>query len=59
MRTLKISLLVFIISITTSAQEGWFWQNPLPQGNTLYSIFFINPNTGWAVGEAGPCSQDD
>jgi len=30
MRTLKISLLVFILSITISAQQEWFWQNRLP-----------------------------
>ena len=51
MRTLKISLLVFILSITISAQEGWFWQNPLPQGNGLHAVDFVNSDIGWAVGE--------
>jgi len=49
----KISLLVFILSITISAQEGWFWQNPLPQGNNLISVKFISPLIGWAVGGYG------
>ena len=51
MRTLKISLLVFILSITISAQQEWFWQNPLPQGHTLFDVEFINSDEGWAVGD--------
>src|SRR4030066_1977700 len=51
MRTLKISLLVFILSITISAQEGWFWQNPIPPGNSLLSVEFINTTIGFAVGD--------
>ena len=53
MRTLKISLLVFILSITISAQQQWFWQNPLPQGNTLHSVQLVYENVGWAVGDGG------
>ncbi len=33
--------------------SGWFWQNPLPQGNTLRAVHFVNATTGTAVGEAG------
>jgi len=53
MRTLKISLLVFILSISVSAQEGWFWQNPIPQGNNLNDVLIIDENTIVAVGAAG------
>jgi photosystem II stability/assembly factor-like uncharacterized protein len=53
MQTLKISLLVFSISIIISAQEGWFWQNPLPQGHPLNATKFISGTTGWAVGDCG------
>ena len=53
MRTLKISLLVFILSITISAQQEWFWQNPLPQGNTLHSVQLVSANVGWALGDGG------
>ena len=53
MRNLKITLLVFILSITISGQVGWFWQNPLPQGNDLYSVYFANENEGWAIGKFG------
>ena len=31
----------------------WRWQNPLPQGNLLESVFFTDSNTGYAVGNAG------
>jgi photosystem II stability/assembly factor-like uncharacterized protein len=29
----------------------WKWQNPLPQGNALRSVFFTDINTGYAVGD--------
>jgi len=33
---------------------GWTWQNPLPQGNPLYSIHFApDKETGYAVGSDG------
>ncbi|MDH3267940.1 MAG: YCF48-related protein [Ignavibacteria bacterium] len=50
MRTLKIFSLVFILSITIPAQ--WVMQNSGTQLN-LNSIFFIDSNTGWAVGDEG------
>lgn len=49
---LNISL-IFFISASIEAQEGWFWQNPLPQDNTLYSVEFVNELTGWTVGANG------
>ena len=50
MRTLKISLLVFVLTITVSAQ--WYQQNSGTDSN-LQSVFFINENTGWACGSNG------
>jgi len=50
MRTLKISLLVFILTITISAQ--WYPQNSGTDLN-LQSVFFINEHTGWACGTNG------
>jgi len=41
----------FLIPSLTFSQ--WVWQNPLPQGNRLYDINYINQNTGWACGEDG------
>ena len=35
------------------AQSNWFWQNPLPQGNNLNSVFFTDANKGTAVGLSG------
>jgi len=50
----KFLLFLLIVSFRiSSAQTGWFWVNPLPQGNTLYSVHFINSNTGWAAGDKG------
>src|SRR5438045_575544 len=31
----------------------WVWQNPLPVGNTLWSLDFPTANDGWAAGEGG------
>jgi len=54
MKTLfLLCLSLLLTSIPTNAQEGWFWQNPLPQGNNLNSIHFIDSNIGWAVGHTG------
>jgi photosystem II stability/assembly factor-like uncharacterized protein len=39
--------------MTISAQEGWFWQNPLPQGNTINDIDFFDEYFGLAVGNTG------
>ena len=40
MLKLLASLLAFtfLLSVRVSAQEGWFWQNPLPTGNDLLDI---------------------
>jgi photosystem II stability/assembly factor-like uncharacterized protein len=46
---LVIFPLFSIIPISIMAQ--WEWQNPLPQGQSLHSIEFINENEGWAAGE--------
>ena len=32
---------------------GWSWQNPLPQGNWLHGVDFVDVNTGTAVGDGG------
>ena len=33
--------------------QGWEWQNPLPQGNTLRDVQLFSANTAIAVGDAG------
>ncbi len=41
------------VSTPTDLSEDWFWQNPLPTGNKLRAVYFVNATTGWAVGELG------
>ena len=49
---LAFSLVLFLsVSIQTNAQ--WFWQNPLPQGNTLGSISLLNENSALVLGSNG------
>ncbi len=46
------TLILSLIFISNSfAQEGWFWQNPLPQGNNLTDVCFVDENTGYVLGE--------
>jgi photosystem II stability/assembly factor-like uncharacterized protein len=49
---LSFITLLLISSASVYSQSGWFVQ---PSGITenLYSIFFINPSTGWACGNNG------
>ena len=44
-------VIFFLFSINNYSQ--WTSQNPVPDGNTLRSVFFINDNTGWTVGSEG------
>ena len=48
-----VMVLVVHASLTTgaNAQSGWYWQNPLPQGNGLYGVCFTDVNRGIAVGD--------
>lgn len=51
-------LLTFIVLHLTlqcemNAQSGWFWQNPLPTGNSLNDVSFSDPHHGFVVGDAG------
>jgi len=49
-----ITQICFAQPVSPSASRGgWFWQNPLPQGNPLTSVKFISSDVGWAVGLGG------
>jgi photosystem II stability/assembly factor-like uncharacterized protein len=37
----------------STGDGGWFWQNPLPQGNILRAVDFVDATHGWAVGDSG------
>jgi photosystem II stability/assembly factor-like uncharacterized protein len=39
--------------ISVSADSGWFWQNPLPTGNSLLAVTMLDVNTVVAVGDLG------
>ena len=52
MRVFFSFLFFSLFNVLVSAQD-WQWQNPLPQGNTLNSVYFSNSNVGYAVGEKG------
>ncbi|HRG57864.1 MAG TPA: YCF48-related protein [Bacteroidia bacterium] len=55
LRTRKsfLILLLFIFGSNFSDAQNWNWQNPLPQGSNLYSVYFTNANTGYTVGLDG------
>ena len=39
MKKLFFTLIILILyHLNVHSQSGWFWQNPLPQGNDLYDI---------------------
>ena len=46
------SMLTFILISTATMSAQWYWQNPLPQGNNLSSIKFVDKNNGWALGSS-------
>ena len=48
-----LTLIAINFLLTNYTLSQWFWQNPLPTGNTLYSVDFVDSNNGWAVGAAG------
>jgi len=50
------SLIFFYILLLPSdifPQSQWYWSNPLPQGNQLNSLCFIDNNTAYSVGLGG------
>jgi len=48
-------LVTFILLLLSSGSvmAQWFWQNPLPQGNTLTGVSFTDTNYGITVGYDG------
>jgi photosystem II stability/assembly factor-like uncharacterized protein len=49
----KLSLLICLTLVSGFAFAQWTWQNPLPQGNTLNCVRFVDTNIGYAVGDVG------
>ena len=51
-----IFFLLGLAFLSVPAFSQWEWQNPLPQINSLKSVFFTDANTGYAVGgDYGGC----
>lgn len=50
---LTLILLTFCTAQSSHSQSNWFWQQPLPSGNFLYSVDFVDEQTGYAVGTVG------
>jgi len=46
-------ILLVLIHDKLVAQDGWFWQKPLPQGNSLSAVKVFDENTAIVVGSAG------
>ncbi len=53
--TMNCSQKIFLILLlfTSSIFSQWTNQNLVPEGNHLWSTFFINDNTGWIAGSEG------
>jgi len=52
MRKFIFLVLILLLPMVSFAQSGWYVQNSGTSSN-LNDIFFINQNTGWAVGDNG------
>jgi photosystem II stability/assembly factor-like uncharacterized protein len=48
-----ILILIIPMFISSSIFPQWVNHNPVPDGNHLRSVYFINDNTGWMVGSDG------
>ncbi|MBK6506497.1 MAG: T9SS type A sorting domain-containing protein [Ignavibacteria bacterium] len=53
----SVGILILAVTLlyvqTSHAQSNWFWQQPLPAGNSLKDVKFVNHQTGYAVGDVG------
>lgn len=52
-RSFFILGLILSIAFPFNARAQWHWQNPLPQGNSLLNLYFLNQDTGYFVGTCG------
>ncbi|MGB5893570.1 MAG: YCF48-related protein, partial [Ignavibacteriaceae bacterium] len=48
-----LSILLLFIPLNLFAQQGWYYQNPLPVSSELRSVQFVSIDTGWALGSFG------
>lgn len=45
-RIIPINILLFIINIFS---QGWQWQNPLPFGDPISKVYFVDSQHGWML----------
>lgn len=51
---MKKYIIVFgCLVIIECVHAQWYWQNPLPQGNNLNTVYFMNDDTGFVAGLNG------
>ena len=43
----KLLIIIFLLISINHSFSQWVWQNPLPHGNNVNIIKFLNINTGW------------
>src|SRR5689334_3021748 len=48
-----LSILFFFLSVNIHSQDGWFWLNPLPQGNSYNGISMTSNNTIYVSASGG------
>jgi photosystem II stability/assembly factor-like uncharacterized protein len=53
MKKIILTVIAAAISCTITFSQGWQWQNPLPTGNKLNCVRFVDDNIGFAVGDCG------
>lgn len=50
---LLLGILITLSFHDSNAQSQWYWVEPMPSGNMLYSVYFSSVNTGYAAGSFG------
>ena len=50
---LKVIVVAFVVISTNLFPQGWQWQNPLPQGNPISSLQYLNKDVVWASVSGG------
>ena len=53
LRTISMGFLFFCSQMAFPQQTGWFWVNPLPQGNDIFGIQFFDVNSGYLLCDGG------
>ena len=48
-----LTIIFLLLSANSFAQSSWQWANPLPQGQTMREVQYVNGVTGYAVSSGG------